>query len=158
MKPTFITVHCSASKKGRYLTASEIRKEHLARGWKDIGYHFVIRTDGAVETGRRIDTQGAHVEGHNKDNVGICLIGGLNAQGKASFTYTPAQMYSLERLLDELCGLYSIPFDNIKGHRDWYGDSNGDGVIDSRDWYKECPCFDVTTWLSSTELFKQGAK
>ena len=39
-------VHCSDSVTG---DVREIRQWHLARGWNDVGYHFVIRPDGEVE-------------------------------------------------------------------------------------------------------------
>ena len=35
-----IHIHCSATKEGLAITAQEIRKWHLARGWSDIGYNY----------------------------------------------------------------------------------------------------------------------
>lgn len=152
MTPKRITVHCSASPKGRYLTATEIRKMHThpkphGRGWSDIGYHFVIRTGGAVDKGRPLTRQGAHVYGHNKDNIGICLVGGLDAQGKPANTYTNEQFHALYALIRELCAGYEIPFSKVCGHRDFSPDLNGDGVITSDEFIKECPCFNVRLWL-----------
>jgi N-acetyl-anhydromuramyl-L-alanine amidase AmpD len=37
----------------------------------------------------------------------------------------------------------------VFGHRDLSPDKNGDGKIDSRDWVKACPSFDVRAWLAS---------
>lgn len=152
MTPKRLTVHCSANRKGRYLTANELRKFHTdpppaGRGWSDIGYHFVIRTDGVVDHGRPITRQGAHVYGHNKDNVGICLVGGLDYDGKPAFTYTEAQMHSLYALIIDLCEAYSISFADVCGHRDFSPDKNGDGVITKDEFIKDCPCFDVQEWL-----------
>lgn len=154
MKPRFVTVHCSASRTGRYLTASEIRAMHTrpksqgGNGWSDIGYHKVIRIDGATEDGRPLTRKGAGVYGHNDDNIHICLIGGVDSSGKAVNNYTANQMNALFGLLLDLCEEFGIPYTEVRGHRDWFGDTNGDGVIDSRDWYKECPCFDVATWFT----------
>jgi len=147
MNPNRITVHCSASRTGRYLTASEIRQMHLSKGWSDIGYHFVIRTDGAVEAGRPITKQGAHVYGYNKDNIGICLVGGLNREGKATNNYTDAQFHALYALIVELCETHEISYAEVCGHRDFSKDLNGDGKITSEEFIKECPCFDVRPWL-----------
>ncbi|QMV29681.1 N-acetylmuramoyl-L-alanine amidase [Vibrio phage vB_VnaS-AQKL99] len=152
MYPKRITVHCSANRKGRYLTAAELRKYHtdpepVGKGWSDIGYHFVIRTDGATEKGRPLTRQGAGVGGHNKDNVHICLVGGLDANGKPSFTYSSAQMNALYGLIMDLCNEYQIPLTLVCGHRDYSPDLNGDGNITEDEWIKVCPCFDVRSWL-----------
>jgi len=84
-----IIVHCSDSPFGN---AALIDQWHKARGWRGIGYHEVIlnayphsenytkhrldpKHDGLVQHGREWDQVGAHVRGHNKDSIGICLIG-----------------------------------------------------------------------------------
>lgn len=122
---------------------------HLAKGWSGIGYHFYITRDGNMAPGRPLNKQGAHVGGFNKDNVGICLEGGLNDDtGKPEDNFTEAQMDQLRYVITEMQSNYGIKDDNVKGHRDWFGDTNGDGVIDSRDWLKECPCFDVKSKLN----------
>ncbi|UZT28671.1 N-acetylmuramoyl-L-alanine amidase [Vibrio phage 033B] len=155
MKPQFITVHCSASKTGRYLTASEIRTMHTrpksqgGNGWSDIGYHAVIRTDGAVEMGRPLTRMGAGVGGHNQNNLHVCLVGGVDSRGRSVDNYTAAQKNALFGLILDWQEQFNIPNEGVKGHRDWFGDTNGDGVIDSRDWYKDCPCFDVVIWFES---------
>lgn len=152
MNPKWITVHCSASRKGRYLTAQELRKFHtepepVGRGWSDIGYHIVIRTDGIVEEGRPMNRNGAHVRGHNRDNIGICLIGGLDIHGKPADTYNEKQYHALFATIVKLCEEHGIPFENVKGHRDWSPDLNKDGVITSDEFIKDCPCFDVQAWF-----------
>jgi hypothetical protein len=59
---------------------AEIRRWHVQqRGWRDIGYHWVIDRDGAVAPGRKETEVGAHVEGHNRGTIGICLLGGYGA-------------------------------------------------------------------------------
>jgi N-acetylmuramoyl-L-alanine amidase len=70
-----IVVHCSASPHGRGDDAETIHKWHLANGWAGIGYHYVILEDGEVQAGRPDYWQGAHVRGHNKGSLGICLMG-----------------------------------------------------------------------------------
>ncbi|QGZ13247.1 endolysin [Vibrio phage NF] len=143
MNPKYITVHCSATTPSPAIDVQTIRRWHTSKGWSDIGYHFVIKTDGKVQPGRPLTRNGAGVKGHNKDNIHICLIGGVDINGKSMDNFTDLQWDALRLLITELCGNYGIKESNIKGHRDWFGDSNGDGVIDRRDWFKDCPCFDV---------------
>lgn len=57
------------------VSASEIKKWHLARGFSDIGYHYVIRRDGEIEIGRQINEVGAHARGKNADSIGVCVTG-----------------------------------------------------------------------------------
>lgn len=147
MDPKYITIHCSATRPLNTIDVSTIRKWHLDRGWSDIGYHFVITTDGVVQSGRKLSRVGAGVKGHNQDNIHICLVGGVSDEGKAVNNFTNLQWDALRYLTTELAGNYGILETNIKGHRDWFPDLNGDGVIDHRDWLKECPCFSVADKL-----------
>ena len=55
-----IIIHCTATPEGRDVTIGEVRKWHVVRGWRDVGYHYLIRLDGTVETGRPIEQVGAH--------------------------------------------------------------------------------------------------
>jgi N-acetylmuramoyl-L-alanine amidase len=75
-----IIIHCTATPEGRDVTISDVRKWHIARGWRDVGYHFLIRLDGTVETGRPIEQAGAHVKGFNSDSIGIAYAGGCDAK------------------------------------------------------------------------------
>lgn len=154
MNPKHITVHVSATPASQNIGVNEIRKMHVnpPNNWSDIGYHFVITRDGKLQVGRPLSRNGAHVGGHNKDNIGICLVGGVDEKGKAENNMTDIQFEVLRELISELAGRYAIKEENIKGHRDWFGDYNGDGVIDSRDWLKECPCFDVQEKLQEWKL------
>lgn len=144
----YITIHCSATQCLKSITADTIRKWHTdpkpqGRGWSDIGYHFVILSGGGVQVGRPLTRDGAGVRHHNKDNLHICMIGGVDSKGKAVNNFNPIQFEALRHLVDELAGRYAIPLANVKGHRDWSPDLNKDGVIDSSEWLKDCPCFDV---------------
>lgn len=53
----------------------KIQREHLGRGFADIGYHFYITRKGNCYAGRPIEYVGAHCKGHNRDTIGICLEG-----------------------------------------------------------------------------------
>jgi hypothetical protein len=138
---TDIVIHCTATKPGLDYTANDIRKMHKAQGWSDIGYHYIVRLNGAVEPGRDVDMIGAHVSGHNAHSIGIAYVGGINSRGKAEDNRTEAQKASLLALLVELRKLY--PRAKISGHRDFSRDLNHDGVISPDEWIKECPCFNA---------------
>lgn len=165
-----LVIHCSATQNGKRLgsthhTAAQlIDSWHASRGFKrqswrcrafnphlkHIGYHFVIDTDGKVETGRAIGEVGAHAKGHNTGSIGICLVGGITADKRNHGEYTAKQWQALHRLLRELEAQY--PDANICGHRDLSPDINGDGTITPNEWLKACPCFDVWEWLDSEEV------
>ena len=65
-----IIVHCSATPEGEDFTVEQIRKMHLARGFSDIGYHYVIYRDGSIHKGRDEAKSGAHCTGHNTISIG----------------------------------------------------------------------------------------
>lgn len=102
-----LIVHCSATPEGKDFTVNDIRKWHLARGFSDVGYHYVIYRDGSIHVGRNESVSGAHCTGHNTISIGICYIGGLATDGKTpKDTRTPAQKASLLKLLKELKAKY----------------------------------------------------
>ena len=115
----WITVHCTATTANLDIGAREIRQWHLARHWRDIGYHFVIRRNGEIETGRPIYEVGAHVKEHNKGNLGVCLVGGTDADKRPQDNFTLAQRKSLFRLIEQLQTLYGITDDHVKPHHEW---------------------------------------
>jgi len=122
----------------------DIRAWHLERGWRDVGYHFVIRRNGRVEAGRPLDEVGAHVYGYNRVSWGVCMVGGVDRYGRSEANYTDAQYIALVALLWELH--VKAPAAEILGHRDLSPDVDGDGVIEPWEWMKDCPCFDVRKW------------
>lgn len=171
-----IVVHCSATPSGQWLpgsgpalkrtAAGVIDDWHAARGFKrqpaacarfnarlpHIGYHYVVDVDGYIWTGRHLDEAGAHVAGFNSNSVGICLVGGIEREGR----YTPEQWSSLADLVNALAMRLQVPLvkrsgirasKGICGHRDLSPDADGDGEVSPREWLKTCPGFDVATWL-----------
>ena len=120
-----IIIHCTANRPGCKMTMQDFRRLHRARGYEDVGYHFIVFEDGRVEAGRSIEYQGAHCNG-------IAYVGGLNAQGVTEDTRTPAQRTSMLLLIRKLSLQYHVP---VYGHRDF-------------DKTKCCPCFDAHTEYS----------
>ena len=123
-----IILHCSWTEEGKEYDVEDIRRWHKARGWRDVGYHYVVLLNGDVQIGRGIDEVGAHVKGRNSHSIGICYIGGLK-DGKAHDTMTWKQFYAVYRLC---CSLYDVLGRRIplRGHNEFST--------------KECPSFDVS--------------
>ena len=107
MIPKGIIVHCSDSPQGRGDDVNTIRQWHLARGWKDVGYHYVILENGVIQKGREDNVLGSHAKGYN-DRLGICLIG--------KNTFTKEQMNALYTLAISLCKHYNFKASDILGH------------------------------------------
>lgn len=125
-----IIIHCSATPEGRNVTVEDIDKWHKERGFKKIGYHYVIYLDGSIHKGREEYEIGAHCTLHNANSIGICYIGGVIQKGKkliAKDTRTPEQKESLLRLLGELLTKY--PDATVHGHNEFAN--------------KDCPSFNV---------------
>ena len=47
-----IVIHCSATRATQRYTVDDCRRDHRARGFADIGYHYYITRDGVVHAGR----------------------------------------------------------------------------------------------------------
>ena len=124
-----IILHCSATREGKDFSVDTIREWHVnGRGWSDIGYHWVIRLDGSIEVGRPLEKSGAHTKGHNKDSVGVCYIGGCDADGKPKDTMNPEQEKAWRMIVLSLRTLYGNHI-TIHGHNEFAN--------------KACPSFKV---------------
>lgn len=98
-----IILHCTATPEGKDYTIDQIRQWHLARGFSDIGYHFVVDRYGKIHLGRPLNIAGAHTSGHNSNSIGISYIGGCASDGKTpKDTRTPQQTAALHKLVNEL--------------------------------------------------------
>ena len=128
---TLIVIHCSAVRPDQMSSAEEIEKWHKRRGFKRIGYHYVIRRDGTIETGRPEWMVGAHChvagQNHNKYSIGVCYEGGLDIRGQPADTRT--------RLLEELHERY--PRAVIVGHHDLNPHKDCPCIIDVASEYKD---------------------
>ena len=93
-----IIVHYSAYDSDDY-QFDLIKKWHMDKGWKDIGYHYLIEFDGTARIGRSILTQGAHSKFNNHDSIGICLAGKDNIR-----TVQKCKLIKLVKLIRALLG------------------------------------------------------
>jgi len=139
--------HCSADREGSYEGKDRdyYVRLHKKRGFRTVGYHILIFTDGHWEVGRKIYEVGAHAKGFNRNSIGIMYQGGLDKEGNAKDTRTAAQRSTMKQIKQMLDFIYQ-GIDHV-GHRDLSVDLNGDGVISRNEWMKQCPCFDVKTEL-----------
>ncbi len=127
-----IIVHCTATPEGRDVSIDEVRRWHVdGRGWRDIGYHFLIQRDGTIEEGRPIEQTGAHVKGENWDSIGVAYVGGMTSYGEQSEPKDTRTDEQKDALIDLLCQLKDTYGGYIYGHNNF---SN-----------KACPCFDAKT-------------
>ena len=116
-KITLIVVHCTANRAGSALRMADIDRYHRLLGWSGCGYHYVIPTDGTIETGRPEEKVGARCKNDTSQSIGVASVGGLAADGKTPCdTRTEAQKLALRSLLEDLHKRY--PKALIVGHCD----------------------------------------
>lgn len=115
---THVLVHHSGtSDTGRADTAAHRRHHVQTRGWKDLGYHFVVERIGEtweVLVGRPLDMPGAHCPGMNRRAIGVCFVGDFTASAPPE-----EQLEVGARFLRGLCRQFRIPSDHIQAHRDY---------------------------------------
>lgn len=125
MTPQRVILHCSATPDydqnhwdfDKY-GLLQIRRWHLARNWRDVGYHFIIRRSGVVEPGREMNVKGAHCKGENDDSIGVCFVG---TREPTDFQFE--SMVTLYRLIKYWYGI---------GSDQWFGHNQFNAG-------KECP-------------------
>ena len=130
----YIAVHCASTSYD--VSVERIRQWHIARGFDDIGYHYVIRFDGTIETGRDEELVGAHERAINRTSVAVCLAGG-SEDGKDKYNFTDIQMASLRVLITQLIGKYGKDV-QVVGHNEYSE--------------KSCPTFNVPAWWAFGDI------
>lgn len=124
----WIILHCSATRENRNYSVEQMLRDHKARGFRTIGYHFYIRRDGTLTQHRNILEVGAHCRPFNRCSIGICYEGGLDCKGNPKDTRTAFQREQLLMLLTRLKKMF--PDSRIRGHCE---------MPDATP--KSCPCF-----------------
>lgn len=106
-------IHHSGGENNEGNTSSNIEQSHMReKGRYDIGYHFIIGSDGTIYEGRDIGARGVHVDEANTGKVGIVLLGNFNESSP-----TQAQIAALLGLLLYLDAIFGI--DDVGGHNDF---------------------------------------
>lgn len=117
MTPKKIIIHHSAADDSDSIEWGAIRRYHVGfLGWSDIGYHAGIEKVGSSYEalyGRPLDMAGAHALGHNKDSLGLCIVG--------DFSLDPPpgdQLLAAVLIVYQWARLFSIPLANVLRHSD----------------------------------------
>ena len=125
---TLIVIHCSAVQPDQMSSAAQIDSWHRERGFHlGIGYHYVVRRNGEIESGRPEWMVGAHCKNHNAHSIGVCYEGGLDIRGQPADTRTAEQKAAMRQLLEDLHR--RAPRAVIVGHHDLNP-------------HKACPCIE----------------
>tara|TARA_R100000664_G_scaffold27686_1_gene38536 strand:- start:6889 stop:7302 length:414 start_codon:yes stop_codon:yes gene_type:complete len=108
-----VVVHHSASDRDT-TTPETIYRWHRDRGWRDIGYHFIITGDGALHFGRPENQTGAHTKGHNQTALGVCVTGNFEKSQP-----TPKQWEMLTLFLQRCIDKYGLHRRDIHWHQEF---------------------------------------
>lgn len=148
---TEIVIHCSDTPPGWMDKANvndqraEMASWHVAKGWRGIGYHWVIGRRGDEAIGRDLDGDGdpwehvgAGVRGHNAHTIHICLIGGHGSTQNDAFAdnFTLEQEVALRRRIAALRKQFPS-IKRVSGHNEYAA--------------KACPGFNVPRWYASKQ-------
>lgn len=117
-KPEYVVWHTAAHGDPRTgavydTTVEEIDRWHRQRGFRKVGYHYVVRFDGLVEKGRLEGESGAHTLGLNSKSIGICFSGHGDIK-----PLTDEQMSRGLQLTQSLMKKYGIDASHVIGHRE----------------------------------------
>jgi N-acetyl-anhydromuramyl-L-alanine amidase AmpD len=141
-----IILHCSASPNGKDFDVKDCDNWHLERGFRRketerllfnphlfaVGYHYWIKIDGTIQSGRQVSEVGAHCAGLNSTSIGLCMVG--------TDKFTTFQWSALEELV-RMLGLTYPGINNVIGHY-----QTPTGIAQG----KKCPEFDVEKWMESS--------
>ncbi len=122
-----VFLHCSASDRPEHDSAAVIDSWHKANGWAGIGYHFFIRKDGTIETGRDIEKIPAAQSSFNPGTIAIC------AHGLKKENFTDVQLAAVKSLCTEINNAYGWTL-RFRGHKEVAN--------------KACPVFDYKALLN----------
>jgi len=123
-----IIIHCTATPPHLDIGVEDVDRWHKQKGWKGIGYHYLIDLRGHIYRGREDNEIGAHVKGHNRNSIGVVYVGGVDANGEQKDTRTDDQKLALRGLIDNLNRRY--PDATVHGHNEFTNN-------------KACPSFNV---------------
>lgn len=105
-----------------------IHELHLGRNFLGIGYHYYIRKDGKIYSGRPVEKVGEHCKNYNNVSVGVCFEGNFEketmceAQKKAGIElvnylkgkYPSAEVVKHKELRATACPGKNFPFEDIR--------------------------------------------
>ncbi len=133
----YIVLHCTATSANTSIQSIQ-NYWRTVLGWKNPGYHYIIKPSGEVVSLLPIDQVANGVAGYNTNSIHISYLGGVDAKGRATDNRTAAQRAAQLRLIKQL--KTQFPSAVVKGHRDFPNVK------------KECPSFEVKDWLKEVGL------
>lgn len=101
-----------------------MKKYHVnENGWADIGQHFTIFPDGAIVTGRSMESSPACIRGQNADSICVENFGNFDVGGD---TMTAIQKSAIIGFTAALCSKFNLPVNSqsIVYHH-WFRLDNG---------------------------------
>jgi hypothetical protein len=146
IEPVWVVFHCTATKStGRFTVKTLLHFFLNTLGWSRPGYHRWVDRDGTIyklhdygcDEFLDYDEMSWGVRGHNNACIHIAWEGGYDGVNDM----TPEQVESLKKLYVQVKERY--PNIQLRGHRDFSKDLNGDGEITPDEWIKKCPSVDI---------------
>ena len=113
MIPKYVIIHTAAHQGDNSI--DDVRRWHIERGFMDVGYHYYIRRDGEIQTGRQETHIGAHCQDMdmNYNSLGVCFEGHGDYE-----PLTQQQRNSLCDLYEGIVERWDIPVKDVLGHRE----------------------------------------
>lgn len=130
-----VYLHCSAASNPEFADVSVIREWHLARGFKDVGYHYFLPFDGTIQIGRNVNLVPEAQRLKNTGTIAICLA------GLRSSDFTFNQFDSLIRICKVIDSAY-------EGKITFHGHCEVSTKL--------CPVFDYKTVLNLDKIGRLG--
>jgi hypothetical protein len=99
---------------------SKIENKHMnEKKWDDVGYHYLIKPDGAIFEGRHLAFKGSHVELQNTRKIGILIMGDFESNWwDVDDDVSPEQEKSVQKLISALTRRMPSLV-TLGGHRDY---------------------------------------
>ncbi len=126
----YIAIHCTATQQ-KATVKSILNYWRNVLGWKNPGYHILIKPSGEALELLPIDKVSNGVRGFNSKTINISYIGGVDKNMKPQDTRTDAQKATLLFLIKQYKDIF--PEAIVQGHRDFPRVK------------KACPSFDAKT-------------
>lgn len=142
----WIICHCTATPQTTTVKSIETfwySPKPKGNGWKSPGYHHIITPNGTIVDLLPIEKVSNGVAGKNAESINISTIGGVDEKGRPIDNRTPAQKEALIKLLTKYHDMF--PDAIICGHRDF--------LTPGKPGWKDCPSYDVKTWLKDIKFF-----
>lgn len=98
---------------------AEIETHHMVKNaWDDVGYHYLIKSSGAIYEGRKIYNKGSHLGGANTGRIGILLLGDFDEQWyDFDDTLSKSHISATNSLIKTLRCIFPIRY--LGGHKEY---------------------------------------